>query len=84
MKPKYFVVYADADSTVDMLYATYPDKSYFQTVSGWYETALTTSYFEQHPHAHPCSLADVRAMFNNISAHKRPSDNTLVGTKPAY
>ena len=68
MKPQYF-----QGSDGYMLYAAYPDISFFEISGRWQESTLTLSTFTEMTDFWPCSLADVRAHHNNIKAHKRDS-----------
>jgi hypothetical protein len=83
MKPKYFFATpALGDSvTVSMLYAAYPDKSfyadYLKGSSNWVESCLTLNFFENADAYHPCNLKDVNQHFNNISAHKLTTPSVI-------
>lgn len=67
-RPKYFVATANT-----ILYAAYSNGSFYEIAGRWTPSILTTDDFKDFDNFHPCSLADVRAAFNNIKAHKRDS-----------
>jgi hypothetical protein len=76
-KPKYFAQESENDGKVVMLYCVYSDDQiYYENDGKWIKTDWQTdvlNYMYRQPKFHPCSLADVRAVFNNIKAHKRDS-----------
>lgn len=76
-RPKYFVIFADEEGshTCSMLYAVYADGAYYESAGDWHYAGLNLDTFTVGvcKEYHPCSLADVRAAFNNIKAHKRDS-----------
>lgn len=81
-RPRYFY-----NDIIGMLYVVYKDNGvWYAGATDWVKTdwgIAVLAYFEKHEHYHPCSLADVRASFNNIKAHKRDSTNSPAGTLPA-
>jgi len=82
IKPRYFYNDGSTDG-VPMLYAAYPDTSFFAVQNEWRESSNDLAWWQKHSDYAPCSLTDVRAHFNNISAHKRISTSTSAGTNPA-
>lgn len=79
LKPRYYVAWPDdpeQNVTCPMLYAVYQDACFYADGGEWRYTGLTLAAFESGSicqHYSPCSLADVRAAFDNIKAHKRDS-----------
>jgi len=78
-RPKYYVAWPDNPEhnvSCPMLYAVYENDCFYADKGRWCYTGLHPSAFK-HGHVcgfyNPCYLADVRAAFNNIKAHKRDS-----------
>jgi len=87
MKPHYFYQTSLDNTEPQMLYTVYADDQIFYANNGnWFSANFGTKvleYCQNQPHFHPCSLADVRAAFDNISAHKRINTSAPAGTNPA-